>query len=118
MTFGLGSCATAPLKEAETPEELVQYAQEAMDHNDYKLALDYYELILSRFSDDITMVCTAEYEIAFIHYKQQKYDLARTEFHTLLERYNIPDEELLPAQFKILANIVLEQIAAKAESGI
>jgi outer membrane protein assembly factor BamD (BamD/ComL family) len=117
LALGLGACATAPLKEAETPEELVQYAQEAMDRNDYQRALDYYELILNRFSDNITMVCTAEYETAFIHYKQQKYDLARTEFQALLERYNTPDEELLPAQFKILANIVLGQIAAKTDGG-
>jgi outer membrane protein assembly factor BamD (BamD/ComL family) len=117
--FGLGACASGPQPTDETtPEELVQYAQEAMDHNRYKQALGYYELILERFPGNDYMTCTAEYEIAFIHYKQKKYEEARFEFQALLERYNTPDEELLPAQFKILTNIVLEQIAAKTKGKI
>jgi outer membrane protein assembly factor BamD (BamD/ComL family) len=112
----LGACTTWPQPTDETtPEELVQYAQEAMDHNRYKQALGYYQLILERFPGNDYMICTAEYEIAFIHYKQKKYDEARLEFQALLERYNTPDEELLPAQFKILTNIILEQIAAKTK---
>jgi hypothetical protein len=59
------------------------------------------------------MICQAEYEIAFIHYKQKKYDAARGEFEALLVRYNTPDEELLPAQFKKLATIVLARIDEK-----
>jgi outer membrane protein assembly factor BamD (BamD/ComL family) len=113
LLLGLGACATGPLKEADTPEELIQYGQEAMDRNRYELALAYYEHILERFPGSDYAICAAEYEIAFIHYKQKKYDLAKTEFQALLERYNTPDEELLPAQFKILTNIVLEQIDTK-----
>jgi outer membrane protein assembly factor BamD (BamD/ComL family) len=113
LALGLGACATGQLREAETPEELIQYGQEAMDRNRYKLALAYYELILERFPGNDSVICAAEYEIAFIHYKQKKYDLARTEFQALLGRYDTPDEELLPSQFKILTNIVLEQIDAK-----
>jgi outer membrane protein assembly factor BamD (BamD/ComL family) len=113
LLLGLGACATGPLKEADTPEELIQYGQEAMDRNRYEQALAYYELILERYPDNEYVICAAEYEIAFIHYKQKKYDLARTEFQTLLGRYNTPDEELLPAQFKILTNIVLEQLETK-----
>jgi outer membrane protein assembly factor BamD (BamD/ComL family) len=90
--------------------ELIQRAQEASDRNRYKNALQYYEAVLERFATNSDLVCAAEYEIAFIHYKQNKYDLARDEFNALLARYDTPDEELLPPQFKRLAVIVLERM--------
>jgi outer membrane protein assembly factor BamD (BamD/ComL family) len=110
-------CASGPstVSDTITPAELVQRAQEASDKNHYKNAQAYYELILERFPSNIDMVCTAEYEIAFIHYKRKQYDTARTELNELLIRYDTPDGELLPPQFKRLATIVLEQIAAKTK---
>lgn len=109
------ACATggANIGEDLSPAELIQRAQEASDHNRYRVALQYYQALLERNQQNIELVCTAEYEIAFIHYKQKKYDEARTELNALLERYNTPDEELLPPQFKRLANIVLESITEK-----
>jgi outer membrane protein assembly factor BamD (BamD/ComL family) len=111
----LSACVSGPqnIPGDLSPAELVQRAQEASDRNRYTTALRYYETILDRYATNIDLVCAAEYEIAFIHYKQKKYDTAKAEFHTLLERYNTRDEELLPRQFKKLANIVLEQIAEK-----
>jgi outer membrane protein assembly factor BamD (BamD/ComL family) len=94
-----------------TAAELVQRAQEASDRNRYKISLQYYEAVLERFPQDMEYVCAAEYEIAFIHYKQKKYDEAREEFTSLLARYdNNPDEELLPQQFKILSRKILDTI--------
>jgi outer membrane protein assembly factor BamD (BamD/ComL family) len=111
----LGACASGPVEiSAElSPAELIQRGQEATDRNRYNQALQYYEAILEWFPSNIDAVCAAEYEIAFIHYKQKKYALAKTEMNALLERYNIPDEELLPPQFKKLAVIVLERIAER-----
>ena len=105
------SCATqVVISDDLTPAELIQRGQEASDRNRYSVALQFYEAIIDRFPYDIDSICAAEYEIAFIHYKQRKYDLAKTEFNNLLERYNIPDEELLPPQFKILSQKILERI--------
>jgi outer membrane protein assembly factor BamD (BamD/ComL family) len=101
-----------------SPAELIQRAQEASDHNRYNLALQYYQTLLDRNPDNIDLVCTGEYEIAFIHYKQKKYALARNGFNKLLERYNTPDAELLPQQFKRLATIVLGSISEKEQRGI
>jgi outer membrane protein assembly factor BamD (BamD/ComL family) len=115
--FLASSCATGPanIPPEASPEELIQRAQEASDKNQYKKALQYYEALLERNLTNIDLVCTAEYEIAFIHYKQKKYDLARGEFNELLERYNTPDAELLPQQYKTLSLIVLERIKVKEE---
>jgi outer membrane protein assembly factor BamD (BamD/ComL family) len=109
------ACASGPINIPDDlrPEDLVQRGQEASDRNRYNHALQYYAAIIDRFDSNLEMVCTAEYEIAFIHYKQKKYDAAQTEFNALLVRYDSPDEELLPQQFKKLAGIVLEQIGEK-----
>jgi outer membrane protein assembly factor BamD (BamD/ComL family) len=112
----ISGCYSGPdIKDDTTAAEIVQRAQEASDRNRYKLAMQYYELILERFPDDIDMVCTAEYEIAFIHYKQRRYEIAREGFNALLERYDTPDEVLLPLQYKRLATIVLERMAEKGK---
>ncbi|MCL2833621.1 MAG: tetratricopeptide repeat protein [Treponema sp.] len=109
----LSSCATGPatIPPDLTAAELVQRAQEASDKNRYSVSLQYYEAILQRFPDDMEYVCTADYEIAFIYYKQKKYDLSKTGMTNLLERYNSPDEELLPQQYKVLAKKILTTIS-------
>ena len=106
------SCATGPIVVPEdlTPMELIQHAQEASDRNRFNQAIQYYEAVLERFPHNIDHVCAAEYEIAFIHYKQRRYTLAREGFNNLLERYNVPDAALLPQQYRVLANIVLARI--------
>jgi outer membrane protein assembly factor BamD (BamD/ComL family) len=106
------SCASGPVEISDdiTPAKLIQRAQEASDKNHYNQSLQYYQAIIDRFPDSTDAVCAAEYEIAFIHYKQKKYDDSKAEFNALLARYDSPDEELLPQQFKLLARIVLDRI--------
>ena len=106
------SCVTGPvvIPDDLTPAELIQRGQEASDRNRYSVSLQYYSAVVERFPFDIDNIIAAEYEIAFIRYKQKRYDEAKTGFNNLLERYNVPDEELLPPQFKILSGIVLAKI--------
>ena len=106
------SCASAPVTVPEdlSPMELVQRAQDATDKNQYDTAIQYYQAILDRYPDDMEMVCTAEYEIAFIKYKQHKYEEAKAGFTALLERYRQVDAEYLPAQYKILSEKVLAKM--------
>jgi outer membrane protein assembly factor BamD (BamD/ComL family) len=108
-------CASGPtdVSDTITPAELVQRAQEASDRNRYSQSLGYYELILERFPDNLEYVCAAEYEIAFLHYKQKKHDIAETELRALLARYEDPNAELLPPQYRILANIVIAAIGER-----
>ena len=109
--FLAASCAsTIVISEDLTAMELIQRGQEASDRGRYSTSLQYYNAVIERFPFDIDNICAAEYEIAFIHYKQKKYDIAKVEFSDLLERYNTPDEELLPPQFKILSQKLLDRI--------
>jgi outer membrane protein assembly factor BamD (BamD/ComL family) len=115
LVFLVSACLSGPqeIPADLSPAELIQRAQEASDKNRYPLALRYYETLLERYAFNIDLVCAAEYEIAFIHYKQKKYDAAREKFNSLLVRYDSPDEELLPRQFKKLALKVLDRITEK-----
>ena len=112
------SCATRTviIPEDLTPAELIQRGQEASDRNNYPISLQYYETLIDRYPFDTDSVIAAEYEIAFIHYKQKKYDIAKAEFTDLLERYNSYDEELLPPQFKVLSLMIMANITEKETS--
>jgi outer membrane protein assembly factor BamD (BamD/ComL family) len=106
------ACASTIIEDL-SPAELIQRANEAMDRNRYKVAIQYYEALYDRNQSNIDLVITAEYHIAFIHYKQGKYEQAREELNAVLEYYNTPDEELLPQHFKRLSQIVLKTIDDK-----
>jgi len=110
----LSACATViNISEELSPAELIQRAHEAMDKNRYNTAIQYYQALHERNRSNIDLMITAEYHIAFIHYKQKKYEQSRFEFNTLLAHYNTPDEELLPQHFKKLSQIVLNSIDEK-----
>jgi len=108
------ACAsTVTIGEDLSPAELIQRANEAMDRNRYKIAIQYYEALRDRNQSNIDLNITAEYHIAFIHYKQGKLEQARDELNAVLEYYNSSDAELLPQHFKRLSQIVLQTIEEK-----
>jgi outer membrane protein assembly factor BamD (BamD/ComL family) len=109
------ACASGPvvIPADMPPTKLIQRAQEASDSNKYKVSLQYYQALLDRYGDTGEYLCTGEYEIAFIHYKQKRYMDARAGLEQLLGRYNAEDAVLLPPHFKILAEKVLSKIVEK-----
>ena len=113
----LSSCASNsnPVNEMSAAE-LIQRGQEAMDKNRYSAATQYYKALHDNHKSNIDLVITAEYHIGFIHYKQGKFDQARSELNAVLEYYNSPDEELYPQHFKKLSQIVLNSIDEKEKS--
>jgi outer membrane protein assembly factor BamD (BamD/ComL family) len=114
LTFLFSACAsTVNIPENLSPAELIQRANEAMDRNRYQIATQYYQALYDRNLSNTDLIITAEYHIAFIHYKQGKNDQARAELNAVLEYYNTPDEELLPQHFKRLSQIVLKSIEDK-----
>jgi TolA-binding protein len=98
-----------------TAEKLIQLAQEESDKNRYDNALEYYRAVIDTYPSRIDSVCAAEYEIAFIHYKQKKYGEAKDELNQLLTRYNNTEAETYPSQYKILASIVIKKIEEKGK---
>jgi len=107
------SCLTAKITDDMSAAEIMQRAQEAMDRNSYNVAAQYYRVLHERNQTNIDLVITAEYHLAFIHYKQGRYEQAREELNKVLGYYNSRDQELLPQHFKRLAQVVLESITEK-----
>jgi outer membrane protein assembly factor BamD (BamD/ComL family) len=109
------SCATGPVvvPENTTPSKIIQEAQEATDENKYKVAIQYYEILLERYGNVHEYYCTGEYEIAFLNYKQKKYAEARSGLEQLLVLYSAEGGETLPPRFKILAEKVLATMTEK-----
>ena len=115
LLWGLLSCQSGPVfvPEDMSPSKIIQKAQEATDTNRYKTAVQYYEILLERHGHINEYYCIGEYEIAFIRYKQKRYSEARKGFENLLVLYNADGGETLPAQFKVLAEKVLEKMSQK-----
>jgi len=103
------SCASGPVVVPEdmTPSKIIQRAQEAMDNNKYKVAIQYYQVLMERHGDVNEYYCIAEYEIAFIRYKQKQFAEARRGFEGLLVLYSAEGGDTLPRQFKVLSEKVL-----------
>lgn len=108
------SCAGGPeeVPEDMDPEELFQKAQEAVvDYEDYKTALSYYEAFLERYPEDQQNRVIAQYEIAFIYYKMEKYDEAKERFQELISEYQGEAVRVLPQWPKVLSEKLLGRIA-------
>ena len=112
LTF---SCATGPIviPEDMPPSKIIQTAQEATDNSKYKTAIQYYQILLERHGEVSEYYCIAQYEIAFIRYKQKRYTEAQRGFENLLVLYDAEGGGTLPIKFKILSEKVLAAITEK-----
>ncbi|MCL2191721.1 MAG: hypothetical protein FWB79_07040 [Treponema sp.] len=113
LPFLLSCATTQNISYDYSPEQLIQRAQEASDRNRFNLALQFYQALLDRNPDNLVWVVNAEYEIAFIHYRQRNFGVARAGLYALLERYEEPGGEFLPEKFRVLAHVVLGRIAER-----
>jgi len=109
------SCTSGPIviPEDETPSKIIQSAQEATDANKYRIAIQYYQALLERFGDNSEFYCIANYEIAFIHYKQRRFSEARAGFEHLLNLYNAEGGDALPRRFKVLSEMILANLTER-----
>jgi outer membrane protein assembly factor BamD (BamD/ComL family) len=112
------ACAGAPkvIPEDLSARELVQRAQESTDAYNYAAAIAYYDALEQRFGADPLNKATADYERAFIAYKQGKYAAAKEGFEALLARYAGPDGSSLPPRYAVLSKKMLESIADKTKA--
>ncbi|MDP2790242.1 MAG: hypothetical protein Q8O15_00620 [Rectinemataceae bacterium] len=108
----LASCTSVPTSVPEdfTAAEIIQKAQEASDQYNYKASRFYYSTTLTRFGSEPVIAATCMYELAFISYKQGKYNDARKGFNELLDLYAKPENASLPSTYRILAIKVLAKL--------
>ncbi len=111
--FILAGCAGVPkeIPEGLQPEEYFKNAQSAVvDWGNYKAALFYYEEFLKRYPDMKGKAIEAEYEIAFIHYKQENYNESEKRFRALLDKYKTDESLYYPEWIRILSEKMLLKI--------
>lgn len=112
MALFVTSCQSTP--EEIPPDlsrmEMFQQAQEASDQGRYEWALEYYEEFIRRYPDDEGSIVEAEYEIAFLSYKQGNLSEARQQFEDILEKYEESEANQLPAWPRILSEKLIERI--------
>jgi len=111
----ISSCTTAGLviNDSLSPAELFQMAQKASNDKKYDTAVKYYEVFINRYSDDTQKLVEAEYEIAFINFKQGNLPRAKELFTALLDRYSAGGTQVLPAWPMILSKKLLKEIDSK-----
>ena len=112
------ACAGVPkvIPQDLTAREIVQRAQEATDAYNYHAAIAYYEALGERFGSDPLYKTTADYEIAFIAFKQDRYAAAKEGFEALLALYAGPEGSTLPPRYAVLAKKVLESMAERTKT--
>ena len=117
ITLFVTSCQSTP--EEIPPDlsqmEMFQQAQEASDQGRYEQALAYYEEFIRRYPDDEGSIVEAEYEIAFLAYKQDELPEARRQFEDILEKYESDGANTLPAWPRILSEKLIERIDERME---
>jgi outer membrane protein assembly factor BamD (BamD/ComL family) len=118
----LAVCSSVPdeIQEGLTPLEYFQRAQEATDENRYALAIAYYQKFQEQYPeeqypDQRDRNIWAEYEIALLHHKMGKDQIALERFEALLARYEAGETDL-PEGPRILAEKVKARIEEKLAS--
>jgi len=111
----LSACQSTP---EEIPEDLskaqmFQRAQEQVDDGNYEEALRYYREFILRNPEDPGSIMEAEYEIAYIAYKQEDYDVAEERFQTMLAQYEADEAGTLPEWPRVLAVKLIDRIEEK-----
>ncbi len=111
-------CKTTPeeVEQGLPPAEYFKRAQSAViERNDYDKALALYQAVLEQYESDRQNGVIAKYEIAFIYYKQEKYDLAKEKFEEILEIYGEESSAQLPPWPPVLAEKLLVKIEEKTK---
>ena len=108
--FTIG-CETVPTEvdESISSAELFRLAQDAYNLSLYDTALFYYDLIIERFRADRFISLSAQYEIAFIHFRRGRVELARTMLEDLLAEYQ-RNRNNFPQWVWILSRKIYDQI--------
>jgi outer membrane protein assembly factor BamD (BamD/ComL family) len=118
LALVMSACQSTPeeIPQDLQPREFFQKAQEAVvERTDYNTALIYYQTFLERYPDDIQRSVEAEYEIAFIRYKQGDLETAETLFSNLLARYEEEGAEVLPQWPLTLSVKIMEKLTVTEE---
>ena len=113
LFLSLASCKTVDSNIApNSPTEIYfQRAQQASDQYDYATSLKIYQELLARQDIDMTTRISAQYEVAFLHFKMGRKAEAKEEFQKILNTFNDPTQSNLPIWVQILSTKILKEMS-------
>lgn len=110
LSVSIGCTSIPKTIEEDIPANtLFRLAQEAYGVNRYELATLYYDTIINRYYDTKSTRVAAQYELAFLYYKQNNITLAKELLEELLAEYQ-RDSTNFPRWVAVLSNLVYEKI--------
>ena len=115
-------CQSAPkdIPQDLSAEELINLAQSSYDKGNVRAAQVYYETIIIRYGDQMDKLVEAEYEIAHLKVKQEKWQQAIPDLQRILSYYETDTTGSLPPAFKKLAELDMAKVPEKelVEAGL
>ncbi|MFI3258100.1 MAG: tetratricopeptide repeat protein [Spirochaetales bacterium] len=106
------ACKTVPteIPSGITEAELLQLAQSSVDNNNTAAAKYYYNAVIATFGSNMSSLVVAEFELAHIDVKANRYDEAKPILERIISYYDDPELVAeLPPEYKKLAQIDLEK---------
>ncbi len=107
----LFACYSSVTVEPDASEAQILYAaQVEFNNGNYDSAREYYNVLMQRYGDDASINITTSYELAYIDYKQKRYDEARAQFLNIQSRYE--NDEQAP-EFPLWPLVLTEYMLAQ-----
>lgn len=112
LIFFATGCQSAPkvIPQNLSAEELINLAQSSYDSGNVKAAQAYYEAVIIRYGDQMDKLVEAEYEIAHLKIKQEKWQQAIPDLQRILSYYETDTTGVLPTAFKKLAELDMAKV--------
>lgn len=114
LCLSIFSCNSVPeIPDDATATQLIQSGQDALEIPNYKAAETYYNAVIQRYGMNTALYIEATYELGHLYIKQKKYDLAYQKFDEILATFENAEIGSIPAAYKKLAQMGMEQIPEK-----
>ena len=96
-----------------TSTQLIQLGQDSLSLKNYVAAETYYNAVIQRYGMDTKVYIEARYELGHMYLQQKKYQEAYRNFSEILEIFENAEYGSIPASFKKLAQMGIENIPEK-----
>lgn len=114
VMFVICSCNSVPeIPPSATSTQLIQLGQDALSLKNYVAAETYYNAVIQRYGMDTKVYIEARYELGHMYLQQKKYQEAYRNFSEILEIFENAEYGSIPASFKKLAQMGIENIPEK-----
>ncbi|MBP5464011.1 MAG: hypothetical protein J6Y13_02410 [Treponema sp.] len=115
LFLAVSPCDAIGLKSKEIPpdasdKEIIQMAQKAFNNSNFKLATQYYTVLLQRYGDNPVDYVIGTFEIAHIAVRKKDYKTAVPMLNEILNIYEDTPAGAIPPAYRVLAQNDLKRV--------